>query len=737
MKLFSSTLLLSVTAALAGSTPQGAEPSDPPREARAGPFVLEIRCGDDPAKWGEVHLEGADGRQITAPISQDGLACAWELAPGWARVRSVQAGPGASSNDATVWCLDPPLHFNPSGGSVTLNLSPGFTITGSPRLAFAYSSGTATLVREAGAEGAYVAGQCDVAEVLGSIYLRGLRQGKYRLVLPWRNHSYVSSTDLHLSGIPRLIEDTQFDTRETRDTDAEWRLAAVQSQLGAPVLKVNVRGTVRSGANAPVPYGKVILVRSDLPGPWVLDRANALAFGDAVEALCDGGGTFEIRGLRAGTYLVAARPAPMKSESSIGSLLPLVFESIQFDGGVQGGEGIRTVEAAIVVAPARPLRCRVVTDTGAPIPHATVMLVRSNVSTPQVLDPRSASALGMAVEAHCDADGKFEVQGVPQGSYLVGAWPPQAQPAGSNSSLPPIIFRPTRFSRDGLAGDGLEPLRAEFVAVQGAVLRGRVLGDLPWGVRVAASWREGAWETEAPVAADGSFTFGEVPHGEYWIDIRSERGAPQLCLEKPLAAVAGGDPTELVPRPATRLSVVASFPKGYSSMGTVQIAGDSVVPGTDAPRWLPAPRRVTWERIGTAIFEGVPPGRYRVTFREDPWQSGRGPLRFAAGWVEVPPESPRDATVQLKSASCRSFTVFNDDSERSISVEFGDQEGPLFSVEVPRTSSQSITIPVQATGADAALAEPLRAVIRPQYGAEPVTLPVGNRVTSLRYPGRN
>lgn len=748
MMVFSSVLAFCHLLAIAGSTPQGDQPPSAASEVPAASQVLEIRCGNRAAVWGKVYVEGPFREAVVVPISKDGSARIEGLPSGWVRIWKVHAGPIGTSPDSSrwppekVWCLDVPLHVKLSGDPLRLDLSPGFSIGRvCPRLPHAHASGTATLIRLAGTHGAVIVGECDVSEFFGSINFRGLRQGKYRLVLPWEKESYVSQAELHLSGTPRPIDHIQFTATWAVGPAKGKLLTADRNRLRATSFNTKVGGMVRSSSGAPIPFGQVTFVRSDLPGPWALDRRGALALGDAVEAHCDGAGFYEIRGLRPGTYLVGARPKPMQTASSLDPLLPIDFKTVQIGPGTATPGEWRIIEVSVPVTPAPTLRGRAVSGTGAPLPHAAVMFVPTDLPEPKVLDRRGALALGNAVEARCDADGSFEIQSIPRGTYLAGVWPEPTQSKGRFGLFPLIEFPPIRFDEGKAFGEGEELFETELVAAVGAVLRGQALGRVPSRLRVVARAGDGRWEVDAPVASDGSFSFGEVPRGDYWIDIPIGPYGRGLCLEAPRHAVAGGEPIELAPRPATRLRVVTTFPTARHLVGTVQVMNGSAPAGAGTIRSVPAPFRMDSKGIGIAVFTGMSPGRYRVTYRGDPIENpsevGHTSGRFAAGWVEISRDSPQQTTVELVSSIGRKFTIFNDNVKRPISARFVDPEGALFSVEVPPATSQTVVIPLQAGGDDGRPAKPMQVAIRTGDRGEPRIFSVGNDVTSVRYPSRD
>ncbi len=614
MKLFSSTLPFAATVALAGATPQGLDPFALIAEARTEPVILEIRCGDRLADWGEVRVEGPGGRVVMAPIGEDGRACIAGLAQGWACVRDVRAGTGEREKldrERRIWCLDPPLHLKGATWPVTLNLSPSFHIQSfGPKLPHMYGTGSATLVRTAGAQGAYVVDECEVEDFLGQVDIPGLRPGDYRVFVPWRQDRYLSTADVRLDGTPRRAGPLDFRTDVVLPENKGKRPPPEGDWLGSSGR--TLRGTLLGEDGARLRGGVLTLVRSDLPGPRVVKSGGTSALGDTLEALCDGNGAYEIRGLLGGTYLVSARPY-----------------------GTHG--------------------------------------------------------------------------------------------AGHRDASPVMLFESLRFRDDA---DGPRILETSPTPASVAMLKGWVDGEIPDGLRVIATPGNALGELEAEVHGDGSFSFGEVPLDEYWIDIPGGDRAMGLCLAAPRVAVAGGEPIEIVPRTSTRLGVVAPFPAPRDSEGWLRVAEHRAGRAHRAGRRLPPPRKVQWGGIGAAVIEGLPPGRFRVTYSETRDSAGDRSPRFALGWIEIPEVPLAEAAVQLEAVTGRSFRLFNDDPTHAMQVDVEDGEGLLFSVEVSSDSDLSIVLPMAAKAVDT----PLRAIVRRGFSVEPRAFAIPSDRAYLRCP---
>lgn len=71
---------------------------------------------------------------------------------------------------------------------------------------------------------------------------------------------------------------------------------------------------------------------------------------------------------------------------------------------------------------------RVLDTKEAPVPHAIVRLVRSDLRGPRVGGSTDEAPEGDTLEVICDGAGLFEVHGVRPGAYLVGARGPPALP---------------------------------------------------------------------------------------------------------------------------------------------------------------------------------------------------------------------------------------------------------------------------------------------------------------------
>ncbi|MCC6406089.1 MAG: sigma-70 family RNA polymerase sigma factor [Planctomycetes bacterium] len=263
-----------------------------------------------------------------------------------------------------------------------------------------------------------------------------------------------------------------------------------------------------------------------------------------------------------------------------------------------------------------------------------VVLEQGRELVGRVLDETGAPAAGLRVElergsrddepflraAKTDLDGRFRLRGVAERDHVLRVF---AEGSG--------LFALGEFT-------GVRPSDQELVVRLDAASRpsvrivGRVItpdGDTPAGTTIMPFNEALGWAVHQLVAADGTFSIGPLPAGDWGFVLEAEGFAAHGVPARTLARDAVWDVGTVTLARGDALTVRYALPEGATREPVL------VAEGLDAPisEWL------TVER-GVARSKPLPPGRYRVRvemtselaadFRDVELVAGRGAeLEFA------------------------------------------------------------------------------------------------------------
>jgi protocatechuate 3,4-dioxygenase beta subunit len=267
------------------------------------------------------------------------------------------------------------------------------------------------------------------------------------------------------------------------------------------------------------------------------------------------------------------------------------FEIVTLGPGAAGMPGIR-----LVMQPGRSARGRVADEKGRPVASARVELKRSPAS---LIDPSTAPPDDSLHEAQTDADGRFEIAGLPAGWYdLAVSRPgflPASEPAlevadaGSVLDLGTVTLRPGR----NLSGRVTDP--------DGKPLAGAEVRPV-----LATPGLEGAVTGE-----DGRFLLeGIAPGNELRLAVcRPDRGSEVIEVPE-LPEV----PVEIVLKPAGRISGRVAGPDGEPVAGALVLAGtDTDSPFFKGPCPMPGHAQAHTGPDGRFVFFPLGPGMFSIS----------------------------------------------------------------------------------------------------------------------------
>lgn len=189
-----------------------------------------------------------------------------------------------------------------------------------------------------------------------------------------------------------------------------------------------IAGRILDAGGEPVPDARVMLFRrppANARVPGTLRLMPAPNPGTQTNDI----GEFRLSGLAPGEYFVAAMPRPMvlfgtagsnpvRDKRAVRTTLPTTYYPGTIDQvaampiAVSAGAEVANITFAMQPVPAFRVSGIVVDDEGKPIAGAMVMLIG---------DPRTGAFSGPVGNAMAREDGRFEIDGVPAGSYRANA----------------------------------------------------------------------------------------------------------------------------------------------------------------------------------------------------------------------------------------------------------------------------------------------------------------------------
>jgi hypothetical protein len=338
-----------------------------------------------------------------------------------------------------------------------------------------------------------------------------------------------------------------------------------------------VFGHVLGADGSPVEKAAVeaMITRTEMDAPY----------GDPKEAAVGTDGSYELRGIAAGTVTLTAHA-------------PGFVDARVTDLAVAGGAELGPVE--IRLERGATVAGRVTAADGSPAPETLVLVTPSQ--TPD--DPWRGSATR---HARADALGEFAVRNVPTGPATVQA----------------------RNNRLGDASEALEVRPGEnqlhlTLSSRGQV-RGRVVGADGRPIATAMAQLESSFTLGQGVSPDGSFVFHGIAPGEY----RLTASAPGLRPADPPLPVTVGD----LPTPEAELVLVP----GEEIHGELTGLPAAELESVSVSAWCDDPPTSASATAGTDPWgryrlDGLAPGHWIVMARkEDTGQRARGEVAVVEG----------------------------------------------------------------------------------------------------------
>jgi hypothetical protein len=387
-------------------------------------------------------------------------------------------------------------------------------------------------------------------------------------------------------------------------------------------------------------------------------------------------GGYRLGALAAGRYEITAIRIPFQQPAGAGMLEERLFGSRDsldvaraVTVSVGAGDELRDIDFVVPGGPTRS--CSTGPGVGPGSPTATAR-IRGRISGPTG-EPLVCSQVHVSSDAvwsdvvpyvHTDAEGRYSLDGLPAGSFVVRAYMSGYFPLRHGQRRPsdeerPIVLREGErrddvdisLPRDAVIAGTLwdehgEPV--EGVAVWAFQLRrrnGRVVGATPAIAR--ATDDRGQYRIIA--VPPGSYLIAAMATGDLTATGAARGyvssfhpGATDVPLATPIVVDAGtelsGIDIVLYPVPTTAVSGVVLDPTGRPFVGAVSLT-------TSARSGVPSigSRSAQTDATGRFVLRGVPPGDYVL---KAPVQSS-GPTVFGMQYVTVTEGDPVPATLRL------------------------------------------------------------------------------------------
>jgi hypothetical protein len=303
---------------------------------------------------------------------------------------------------------------------------------------------------------------------------------------------------------------TSLATRQERSPSA----AAIGSLAGR-VLDRDQRPIEGALVTAAAVEPRTIGIAAALPPAFVFLRGGANRPQDA-KTLTDREGRYELLGLKAGRYVVAASRPGFVAEARGLSDPAAGYDVIEIGATRHvGSVDFALLRGARIVG-------RVVDGGGRPFTDAEVRVATSG----------DAGTAGPIPSAVADANGAYRIVDLPPGNFRVAATvlPPKTKQAAAAvaSTIPEVTWYPgVRDQRDAAlisieAGATIEGIDIFVLRSERVSIAGHVVGHL--GERVESSIRgaSGTSIRRVTVGPDGSFTVPNLAPGRYILTARSQ-----------------------------------------------------------------------------------------------------------------------------------------------------------------------------------------------------------------------
>ncbi len=370
-----------------------------------------------------------------------------------------------------------------------------------------------------------------------------------------------------------------------------------------------IAGRVTNERDNPMPKVFVEAVRRSY-------RDGQLSLTGARSAFTDDHGEFRISGLAPGTYCLKVTKPRNWENGRVPSLVyvPVFYPSVVDPAQAQTvelhpGEELSGIQFTLTPVNAVHVKGKIATSNGKPVEAANVTLSQFGSN-------------GYVREDQSTGSGKFDIAGVPAGSYTL-----DAQWSADIDSARLLTGRAT------LSVGDTDVVAPDIVLYPGATVSGRVVveGDrkvlMPRSASLIPLGGAGGYASTS-VQADGSFVFQDVPQGNYRIRLTPLPGGyyvnPDTDAGKRLATVAVNHGQATV---EVRLTHGAGQIQGViyqDSDKRVPAASATVVllPDSEQPTAGDNYRVVTSDRSGRFMIQSVAPGDYSLVALEDVERDG-------------------------------------------------------------------------------------------------------------------
>jgi protocatechuate 3,4-dioxygenase beta subunit len=429
----------------------------------------------------------------------------------------------------------------------------------------------------------------------GTFTFRGLAAGRYRLSASHNGYADPSGSREALYG--------------ARPGAALISLGAGQT-LDDVVIRLAPTGVIS---------GKIINEREE-PMAGVLVQAlkssyrdGRREFADARTAFSDDRGEFRVWGLAPGRYYVKATTprsfdkGPVPAQAYVPVFYPGVIDPAQSQAiDLRPGDEFAGVNLTVNPLHAVHVRGRVLTSNGQPAKGAGVTLSQFGSN-------------GYTVEGEADAAGKFDIAGVPSGSYTL-----EAQQSENSDSGRVLIGRST------ISVGDINADVADVTVFSGAAVSGHVRLDGDGKVALAriraalrpAAGSEGDEVGSTTVQQDGSFVFHDVPEGNYRVQLTSlpdgyYRKAPDGAAEAGVVVSHGHASAIEIRLDSGAGSVQGTVFKDKDNQEALPSATVVLVPDASRRSDSEYYRSAISDRSGRFVLRSVPPGDYLLFVFEE------------------------------------------------------------------------------------------------------------------------